>query len=158
VHAGSLLLLSLIVAAEPPAAKPPELTLETVTVEPASPAANTLCRLRVTLKNAGKDYASALEVTVRLDGQELPAYQNRLFYDPVPPGATREVRLFNFWSSEAGRPAPPDGKLAVEVTLRSASWMSREVKGGAEVWTPLAAVDGLPASKSIVLRLAKAPR
>lgn len=148
----------MIVAADPPASKPPQVTVEAVTVEPASPAAETLCRLKVTLKNAGKDYASGLELTVRLNGRELPAYKNRIFYDPLPPGATKEVKLFNFWSSEAGRPAPADGKLTVEVSLVSASWMSREVKEGAEVWAPLAAVPGLPASKSTVLRLAKAPR
>lgn len=129
-----------------------------MTVEPSSPAADSLCRLKVTLKNAGTDYASALDFSVRLNGEELPAYTNRLFYDPVAPGTTSEIRLFNFWTSEAGRPAPADGKLTVEVTLRSASWMRREVKDGAEIWTPLAAVEGLPASRSVTLRLAKPSR
>jgi hypothetical protein len=146
VHVGSLLLVALILAAEPPASKPPRLTVEAVTVEPASPAADTLCRLRVRLKNTGTDYASALDFGVRLNGQELPAYTNRLFYDPVAASTTKEIRLFNFWSSESGRPAPADGKLTVEV------------KDGAEIWTPLAPVEGLPASRSLSLRLTKASR
>jgi hypothetical protein len=134
----------------------PALSLQTVQVEPASPGPDTLCHLTVTLKNAGKRPASALEFTVKVNGAALPVYRDRLFLEAVEPGATRQLRLFNFWSTETGRPAPPDGKLAVEVALTSASWMKRETKNGATVWNPDGAVEGLPSSKGITLAMAKA--
>ena len=152
MHVGALL-LGLILAADPPPAKPLQLTLEAVTVEPSSPTAETLCRLRVTVKNAGQDFASALELAVRVNGQELPAYKNRLFYDPVPPGTAKEVRLFNFWTTESGRPAPADGKLKVEVALKEAQWVEVKSEGGAEVWKPVGPVEGLPLAVSISLEL-----
>lgn len=134
----------------------PPLSIEAVTVEPASPAPDTLCKLRVTIRNGGTRKASAFEIGVRINGQELPAYKSRLYLQPIEPGATGEIRLFNFWSTETGRPAPKDGKLAVEVTLTRASWVEKESKDGAEVWTPAGAVEGLPVSKTVTLTMAKA--
>ena len=136
---------------------PPPLTLQAIQVEPASPAPDTLCHLTVTVKNAGERPASALEMAVKVGGKELPAYRGRVFLMPVEPGATRQVRLFNFWSSETGRPAPApaDAKLTVEVTLAKASWMQRETQNGATVWTPAGPVPGLPSSKSVTVALAK---
>jgi hypothetical protein len=136
----------------------PGLVLESVKVEPASPSPETLCHLSVTLRNAGERRASALEFAVKVNGQEIRTYKDRLYLEPLEPGATREIRLFNFWSSEAGRPVPVDGKVNVEVTLHRASWMAKEAKDGAEVWTPLGATDGLPARKSLALTLGKMPR
>lgn len=137
-------------------AAPPPLTLQAIQVEPASPAPDTLCHLTITVKNAGERPASALEVAVKVGGRELPAYRGRVFLTPVEPGATRQVRLFNFWSSETGRPAPADGKLTVEVTLARASWMQRETQAGATVWTPAGPVQGLPSSKSVTVAMGKA--
>lgn len=136
----------------------PVLTLEAVQVEPAAPGPDTLCRLRIKVRNAGTRRASAFELTVKVNGKELPAYKNRLYLDPVEPGATEEIRLFNFWSTEGSRPAPADGKLTVEVTLDRASWVNRETKDGAEVWSPLGPVEGLPATKSVTLTMGKAGR
>jgi hypothetical protein len=147
-----LLVGSLPVWAEAPK---PSLSIEAVKVEPASPRPDTLCHLTVTLKNAGTQPASALELVVKVNGQELAAYKKRLYLAPVEPGATRELRLFNFWSTETGRPAPADGRLKVEVTLARASWMQKTSRDGAEVWTPLGAAPGLPVTKSITLTLAK---
>jgi hypothetical protein len=149
-------LLSLAAAEEKPA--PPPLTLQAIQVEPPSPAPDTLCHLTVTVKNAGGRPASALELAVKVGGRELPAYHGRVFLMPVEPGATRQVRLFNFWSTETGRPAPApaDGKLTIEVTLARASWMQRETKDGATVWTPAGPVPGLPSSKAVTLTMAKA--
>jgi hypothetical protein len=134
----------------------PPLTLQAIQVEPASPSPDTLCHLTVAVKNTGERPASALEMAVKVGGRELPAYRSRVFLMPVEPGATRQVRLFNFWSSEAGRPAPADGKLTVEVTLAKASWMQRETQAGAMVWTPAGPVPGLPSAKSVTVALAKA--
>ncbi len=133
----------------------PALSIESVKVEPASPRPDTLCHLTVTLKNTGEQRASALEMVVRVNGKELSAYKQRLYLTAVEPGATREVRLFNFWSTEAGRPAPADGKLNVEVTLSRASWMRKTARDGAEVWTPSGDAPGLPVTKNIVLKMAK---
>jgi CARDB len=134
----------------------PPLSIEAVKVEPASPAPDTLCRLSVTVRNAGTRRASAFEIAVRINGQELPAYKSRLYLQPIEPGATGEIRLFNFWSSETGRPAPQDGKLAVEVTLTRAAWVEKETKDGTEIWTPAGAVEGLPVAKTVNLTMAKA--
>ena len=135
--------------------KQPSLILDAVRVDPASPGPNTLCRLTVTLRNTGDRPASALELTVKLNGRPLPAYKDRIYMHAVEPGAAREIRLFNFWSTETGRPAPADGKLALEVTLNRAAWVQKETKDGAVVWTPLGPVAGLPAAKSISLKLGK---
>jgi hypothetical protein len=147
-------LLGVAAAARAEAPKP-TLTLEAVKVEPASPRPDTLCHLAVTVRNAGPQRASSLEFVVKVNGQELPAYKKRLYLVPVEPGATREVRLFNFWSTEAGRPAPANGKLNVEVTLARASWVQKGSRDGAEVWTPAGQVEGLPASKNVSLTMAK---
>jgi hypothetical protein len=142
-------------AAAPAEAPRPPLTLEGVKVEPASPRADTLCHLAVRLKNAGAQTASALEFVVKVGGQELPAYRKRLYLTPVEPGATRELRLFNFWSTGTGRPAPADGRLKVEVTLARASWEQKAARDGAEVWTPTGEVPGLPFATSVTLTMAK---
>jgi hypothetical protein len=153
-----LLVLLAAAAAVPGLAqeKKPALTLESVQVEPAAPGPDTLCHLRVTLRNAGERPASELEFVVKLNGRELPAYKNRLYLKAVDPGAAREIRLFNFWSTETGRPAPADGKLALEVTLARAAWMHKETKDGAEVWSAAGPVEGLPVSKTVVLKMGKA--
>lgn len=139
----------------PPEQPAASLSLESVQVAPAAPGPDTLCSLRVTVRNAGTRPASAFEFAVRVNGQELPAYQRRLFLSPIAPGATGEIRLFNFWSTEASRPAPKDGKLSVDVILAAASWMERKSQDGAEVWTPLGAVEALPATKSVTLTMKK---
>ncbi len=133
----------------------PSLALESVKVDPASPGPDTLCHLSVTLRNTGSRRASALEFQVKVNGKELPAYKDRIYLQPVEPGATREVRLFNFWSTEPSRPSPAGGKLQVEVTLARASWMDKETKDGAEVWTPAGPAEGLPVTKSVTVTMKK---
>ena len=151
-----VLLAALVLAASLPAEeKKPALSLESVRIEPASPGPDTLCRLSVTVKNSGERPASALELAVKLNGREIPAYKNRLYLKAVEPGATREIRLFNFWSTEAGRTAPADGKLTLEVTLARAAWMQRETKDGAEVWTAAGPVEDLPITKAVTLQVGK---
>lgn len=136
----------------------PGLTLEAVKVDPASPGPDTLCKLSVTLKNAGPKTASALGFRVKVDGKELAVYGKELFFKPVAagsPAAVTEVKLHNFWSSETGRPFPTGGRMTVEVTLVEARWMDVKTENGAEVWTPVGEVGGLPVSKSVTLTLAR---
>lgn len=146
-------LLSPARAQEKPA--PAGVTIEAVKVEPAAPGPDTLCRLSVSLKNSGDRTASAFEVAVRVNGKEIPSAKGRLYLQPLEPGQSGTLRLPNFWSTEAGRPAAKDGRLAVEVVLAGASWMERETRDGAEVWRPLGPVPGLPAAKTLTLTLAK---
>ncbi|HEY7215726.1 MAG TPA: hypothetical protein VIC28_13930 [Thermoanaerobaculia bacterium] len=151
----AVLVVLALAAPLPAQEKSPPLILESVRVEPASPGPDTLCRLSVTVKNSGGRPASALELAVKLNGRDLPAYKNRLYLKAVEPGAAREIRLFNFWSTEAGRPAPADGKLTLEVTLARAAWMQRETKDGAETWTAAGPVEGLPLTKTVTLQMGK---
>lgn len=130
-------------------------------VEGKAPGADTLVRLSVRIANRGEQIASALAFTVEVAEQELPVYTNQVFLKPIPPGETVELALYNFWTGETGRPAPADGKLAVEVALREAKWMNRSVEEGAEgeppveVWTPTGTVENLPVTASTVVTLKK---
>lgn len=161
--AGALLALPLLAVAPAPAQeegaeKPaPLVTIEEVTVEPARPGPDTLCRLRVKLRNRGEAFASQLGFTVKLNGQELGVYRNQLFMLPVPAGESEEIALYNFWSTESSRSMPADGKLRVEVTLREAIWarveMERDEEGEIEVWSPIGTVEGLPSTASVTLEM-----
>ena len=151
-----LILLLFAVAGLAQESKPaPGLTLEAVKVDPASPGPDTLCKLSVTVKNTGTKTASALGFRVKVDGKELAVYGNELFFRPVAAGAATEIKLHNFWSNETGRPFPTGGRMTVEVMLTEARWMDVKTENGAEVWTPVGPVEGLPASKSVTLTLAK---
>jgi hypothetical protein len=143
------------------------LRIEAVSVSPGRPAADTLCRLVLRLHNAGAKPMYAFAFEVKLEGVPLPVYERQLFLQAIPPGETAEVRLFNFWTTETGRPRPADGKLDVAVTAREALWLEIThepgEEGGAaagseaepvEVWTPAGAVPGLPVTSSLVLELA----
>ena len=152
-----LLLAGPMYAQEESATKAPLLEIEQIVVEPSKPAADTLCRLRVKIKNAGEKIASRLGFAVSLNGQDLGVYGNQLFMFPVAPGTTQEVSLYNFWTTETSRAMPEDGKLRVEVTLQEAVWtqVSTETDedGEIEVWTPIGPVENLPTAASIVLEM-----
>ena len=133
----------------------PQVTLAAVQVEPANPGPDTLCRLKVEIRNAGDQKASRFGFTVRVNGTELGPYKNQLFMFPVDAGATEELRLFNFWSTETGRSMPADGKLTVEVSLNEAAWMRIEMEDDVEVWDPLGDVEGLPHVARTSLEMSK---
>jgi hypothetical protein len=134
-------------AAETPPA--PAVTIEKVTVSPPQPGPDTLCQLHVTLRNAGDKPASELAFTVKVNGRELPVYEQHLFMMRLDPGKSTDLRLFNFWSSESGRPAPADGKYVVEVSLDAARWYTIEQQGKEEVWTPVEPVAALPSRVAV---------
>ncbi len=137
-------------------ATPPPLTLEAIEVTPAKPAVDTLCRLKVRLRNTGKRPISGMAFTVTVAGHPLSVYKNQLFYQLLPAGETSEVALFNFWTTETGRPAPKDGKLPVEVSLTEATWIDLSTdEDGVEVWKIQEAIPGLPIGKTLPLVLAK---
>jgi len=143
-------------AAQEAAAEKPPLAITAVRIEPAAPAADTLCQLRVEVKNAAERPVSALDFGVALGGTPLKVYEKQLFLENLAPGATTEIRLYNFWTTETGRPAPADGKLRVTVTLRAAQWVGITTEDdGTEVWTLGDAVPGLPVAQEIVVPLKK---
>ena len=121
--------------------------------DPGRPiAVDTLCKLTVTIRNDGEEIASQLAFRVEVNGHELPVYRNQLFMERLDPGESREVRLYNFWTTETGRPAPDDGTLRVEVSLTEAKWYEITVEeDGTEVWTPGEEISGLPVSASASL-------
>jgi len=98
---------------------------------PAAP--DTLYRLRVKLRNNGTEPASYLAFQVTVSGRRLAPYINHTFMTPLPPGAETDVPLYNFWSSEAGRPFPSDGRLVVEVRLTGARWTGTGAKQPSDV-------------------------
>ena len=155
-----LLFATTAAAQDPPAATPPPparspLAVEVVTIDPAAPGPATLCRLRVKVRNGGARTASRLAFTVAINGQALPVYANQLYLQHLPPGQVTEVPLYNFWTTESGRAAAPDGKLTITVSLAEASWVEVEDDEGVEVSRPLGAVSGLPVSKSLTVVLKK---
>lgn len=135
-------------------AREPLVTLAGIEVEPSSPGPETLCRLTVRVTNRGEEVASALVFSVKVAGQGLPVYEKQVFLKAVPAGETVELALYNFWSGETGRPAPADGELPVEVTLREARWMEVTEEEDTEVWSPLGPVEHLPSTASTVLAMA----
>lgn len=142
-----------LIGAQDEAASTPKITIEAVTIEPAAPAADTLCKLQVTLKNHGTETASQLDLKVKINDQMLPVYRNQLFMFPLAAGATADLKLYNFWSTETSRPFPQDGKLTVEVSLVGAQWTKISMEEDTEVWQPLGAVEGLPHAKSVTLEM-----
>lgn len=146
---------SLILGRPAVAQETPSITVEAVTVEPASPGPDTLCKLTVKLANGGDRTASQLDFKVKINGQELPVYRNQLFMFPVPAGETVDIPLYNFWSTETSRPAPSGGKLDIEVTLAEAQWTEIKIEEDVEVWRPLGPVEGLPVAKTLTLSMSK---
>ncbi len=143
-------------AQEEAAEAKPTLGIEAVTIEPAAPSVDTLCRLRVKVKNTGPATVSALYFRVAINGQDLEVYKNQIFMDRLDAGAETEVVLYNFWTTESRRPPPADGKLKLTVELREAQLLAVTTEDdGTEVWTLGEAVGGLPVSKELVVKLKK---
>ena len=116
-------------------------TVSTVTVEPANPGPQTLCKLSVKLDNGTARPVTALVFRVRVNGQELAVYSNHVYMVQLDSEKMQTLHFYNFWSTESGRPAPTDSFLTVEVTLVEA----RYANGKQET------VAGLPSSASVRL-------
>lgn len=157
--AAALLLLAApnVARTQDEAADAPTLSIEEIIVEPGKPAADTLCKLSIKVKNPGSEVASQFGFGVKLNGQDLGVYGNQLFMFPVEPNAENEIRLYNFWTTETSRPTmPANGKMTVEVALTEARWMKIEDDDeGVEVWTPIGDIENLPVSKTVTLETTK---
>lgn len=122
-----------------------DLMLEKIAVEPARPGLDTLCKLTVTIRNHRAKTASQLGLKVSINGVALSVYGSQLFLSPIAPEATLDLPLYNFWTTESGRPAPANGRLEIEIVLTEAQWIEITTDDeGVEVWTPLGAVERLP--------------
>lgn len=131
------------------------LKVAAVRVSPESPGPETLCTLTIEIANASERAITAFGFDVTVAGNPLPVYDNQLFLKVVPAGETVELPLYNFWTSETGRPAPADGKMPVEVSLREARWVKLGEEDGTEVWELEGDVGGLPVSAETVVTLKK---
>ena len=129
--------------------KKPLLSVEAIVVTPPSPGPDTLCKLRVVIKNHGEQPASAFGFQVKINGQALPVYEKQRYLDPIEPGESKEIALFNFWSSETDRPFPQDGSVAVEVALTEARWVAKRMEGEVPVWTMKDLISGLPVALTV---------
>ena len=134
-----------------------EVILESIEITPASPGPETLCRLTATVRNTGDQDVYSFGFDVELNGRALPVYRKQLFLQVIEAGESEVVALYNFWTSETGRPAPADGNLEVLVRLREARWVEvsqvEEDGEAVEVWTPAGAVSGLPQMVRRALKL-----
>jgi hypothetical protein len=124
------------------------LTIVAVDVQPANPGPDTLCKLRVRLRNSGKESASDLSFQVTVNGKLLGNFINHTLRSTVEAGKETDVPLFNFWSSEYSRPYPPDGRLVIEVRLVGARWVDLRSKNAE---TLAGQVKPLPAPFSVTL-------
>ena len=131
--------------------------LDSIQVSPVAPGAETLCQLAAPIENTGGRAVYSFGFDVELNGHSLPVYEKQLFLQVIEAGQSEEVALYNFWTSENGRPAPADGKLEVLVRLREARWVEvsevQEDGETVEVWTPVGDVSGLPQTVSLTLEL-----
>ena len=73
-----------------------------------------------------------------INGQRLASYVNHVFHTTLEPGKDLDLPLYNFWSSEAGRPYPGDGRLVLEVRVIEARWLDPQSKN------PTGPVDPVP--------------
>lgn len=112
----------------PPFSERSLLKIVAVDVQPANPGPDTLCRLRVRLHNSAKQPASDLSFRVTINGQRLASYVNHVFRTTLEPDKDTDLPLYNFWSSEAGRAYPGDGRLALEVRVIEARWLDPQTK------------------------------
>ncbi len=141
-------------ASEQESAESP-LKVASVRVSPESPGPEALCTLTVEIANGAERAITAFGFDVTVAGNPLPVYDNQLFLKVVPAGETVELPLYNFWTSETGRPAPADGKMPVEVTLREARWVKLGEEDGTEVWELEGEVGGLPVTAETMVTLKK---
>ena len=144
--ASCLLLLLGTSLASPAAAA--DVTVDSVVVEPSSPAPSTLCRLKVVLKNGGTQTASNFKFGVKVDGQDVTVYERHTYAVNVDPGKTDEIALYNFYSPKTPKP------FDVQVTLLGAQWVQVKKEGNTTTTTPSGPVAGLPTSGSVSVKAA----
>lgn len=127
------------------------LVIDAIEVDPPQPGPDALCKLKVRLRNKGSQAVSDLMFDVTLNGQPLSVYSNHSWALNLGPGKDAEVKLYNFWTSESGRPVPKDGRLVVEVRVKAARWYDMDDQGSAA--KPGKEVEPLPPARSVTLTI-----
>lgn len=135
------------------------LSLEPLEIEPAEPSPDTLCKLKVKVRNRGKEAATHFAFAVKINGQEVPVYKKTVYVQTVPAASVTEIQLYNFWVTERGREVPADGQLRIEVELLQAHWMEVKTDEKRSEQKPLGKVDGLPvkAVRAFPLKTTRTP-
>jgi hypothetical protein len=123
------------------AAAPALVSIEAVTVGPASPGPGVICTLGVRIKNAGSHSATDFRFKVRIDGEDVTVYHNQTYAVNVAPGTSDGIALYNFWS-----PAVHKASFAVEVAIVEARWADVKQEGSTSTTTPVGPIEGLPVS------------
>ena len=136
----------------------PLVVLEALEIEPAQPGPDTLCHLRVRIRNNGPDAAASFVFGVRINGQELGIYKSHVYMQTIAAGTVGELQLFSFWTTESSRAIPEDGQLRVDVALREARWVRINRSEDVTEYTLLESVEGLPVSVNEVVPLGTASR
>ena len=149
----STLAAALVVAGVRAQGKPSLIVLEALEIGPPSPGPETLCRLRVRIRNTGGKGVTSFVFRVRFDGQEVSTYKDHVFDQPIARGEGGDVELYNFWTSDPGRPSTRKEQLRVEVALEEASWVEVKRDGNRVEYKTLGSVEGLPVSISRVVPL-----
>jgi hypothetical protein len=124
-----------------------DVAVDAILVEPASPAPERLCGLKVRLKNGGTRAISYFKVRVQIDGKDVPQYDIQSYAVDIEAGATQEVRLNNFWTSAAAKP------FDIKVELVGAQWVQVKREGTTTTTTPVEPVAGLPVGASLSVKV-----
>lgn len=124
-----------------------DVAVDAILVEPASPAPETLCRLKVRLKNSGTRAVSHFKVRVQIDGKDVPQYDIQSYAVDIDAGATREILLHSFWTSSAAKP------FDIKVELVEAQWVQVKREGTTTSTTPVEPVTGLPVGTSLSVKV-----
>jgi hypothetical protein len=130
-------------------AAPAPVSIEAVSVAPASPGPGVICTLGVRIKNAGSHTATDFRFKVRVDGEEVTVYRNQTYAVNVAPGTSDSVALYNFWSPSAQKASFP-----VEVAIVEARWADVKQEGSTSTTTPVGPIEGLPVSAAQTVHMA----
>jgi hypothetical protein len=123
-------------------------SIESVTISPASPGPGALCGLSVRLKNAGTHTATDFRFKAKIDGQDVAPYGIETYAVNVAPGSSDTITLHNFWT-----PAAPKASLTIEVSLAEGRWADVKQEGRTTTTTPIGPIEGLPVSATGSVRL-----
>jgi hypothetical protein len=124
-----------------------DVAVDAILVEPASPAPDTLCGLKVRLKNGGTRPVSYFRFKIQVDGKDVPQYDIQSYAIDIDAGATREVLLNNFWTSSVAKP------FDMKVELLEAQWVQVKREATSTTITPVEPVAGLPVGASLSVKV-----
>jgi hypothetical protein len=146
--ASAIAAIAILVASEAPAADLKGLTIEAVETEPPNPGPETLCTLRITLRNDGEEnHADGFLFKVTINGESQSVYDRHLWIYAIPPKGRVTLDLYNFWTPTSRR------GFTLDVSVVEAQWLKR----GKDDDRWVGPVPGLPISKSLKSGAARKP-